>query len=81
MHIFEWLLYLQQKKEKIYGRLEQRVTLVRQSNLSDMEPCWVTFEWMNEIVYCYNVKSYIKQNIEMVHIIVDKHMNKQDKQI
>ena len=29
---------------------------------------------MNEIIYWYNVKLYIKHNIEMVHIIVDKHM-------
>ena len=31
---------------------------------------------MNEIIYYYIVKLYIKHNIEMVHIIVDKHMNK-----
>ena len=36
-------------------------------------------EWMNEIVYCYNVKLYIKHNIDMVHIIVDKQMNKINK--
>ena len=36
-------------------------------------------EWMNEIVYCYSVKLYIKHNIDMVHIIVDKHMNKINK--
>ena len=34
---------------------------------------------MNEIVYCYNVKLYIKNNIEMMHIIVDKHMIKINK--
>ena len=35
---------------------------------------------MNELIYCYNVKLYIKHNIEMVHIIiyVDKHMNKKN---
>ena len=32
-------------------------------------------KYMNEIVCCYNVKLYIKHDIEMVHIIVDKHMN------
>mgnify|MGYP001421658232 CR=1 FL=1 len=34
---------------------------------------------MNEIVYCYNVKLYIKHNIEMMHIIVNKNMNKINK--
>ena len=34
---------------------------------------------MNEIVYGHNVRLYIKHNIEMVHIIVDKHMNKINK--
>ena len=34
---------------------------------------------MNEIVYCYSVKLYIIHNIDMVHIIVDKHMNKINK--
>ena len=34
---------------------------------------------MNEIVYCYSVKLYIIHNKDMVHIIVDKHMNKINK--
>ena len=33
-------------------------------------------EWMNEIIYSYNVILCIKHNIEFVHIIVDKHINK-----
>ena len=33
---------------------------------------------MNEIIYC---KLYIKHNTEMVHITVDKHMNKINKYI
>ena len=48
--------------------------------MKDRDECMMN-EWMNEIVYCYSVKLYIIHNIDMVHIIVDKHMNKINKYI
>ena len=50
------------------------LTEISRININFPVDCIIN-EWMNELIHFYNVKLYTKHNKEMMHIIVNKHMD------